>query len=182
MKNIELFEQMRHEAIALDKLLSNQIKASRQMETVCYKKWKAKDDESMRKQFHEQCRKTITLERRKERNEPFIKEKWYMSEYLYSDRYAYEVVEVYSWDKMAVRRLKATEVQEARNARIESFIPGGFVGTFDNSLQEWNFESDEMNPILIVRRHKDGAFYRSNTRTCRFIPQVEPYEYYDFNF
>ena len=183
MKNVKLFEKMRQEAIAFDKLLSRQIKASRRMETVSYKAWRKEEDNvTLRKKFHEWCENTRVLERRKERNEPFAKEKWYMSEYLYSDRHAYEVVEVYSWRKMAVRQMKVTEVPEAQAKRMESFIPGGFCGHFDNSLQEWTYESDESNPILIVRRHSDGMFYRPNTRTCPFIPQTEPYEYYDFNF
>ena len=183
MKNTKLFEKMRQEAIAFDKLLSQQIKSSRRMETISYKAWRKEEDNvTLRKKFHEWCEKTRQLEKRKERNEPFAKEKWYMSEYLFSDRHAYEVVEVYSWRKMAVRQLKATEVPEAKEKRMTSFIPGGFVGHFDNSLQEWTYESDESNPILIVRQHSDGWFYRPNTRTCPFIPQTEPYEYYDFNF
>lgn len=183
MKNTKLFDKMRQEAIEYDKLLTRQIKHSRRMEIISYKAWRMKEeDKSLSKKFYEWCKNTQVLEMRKGRNEPFTKEKWYMSEYLYSDRQAYEVVEVYSWHKMAVRQLKAIEVPEAQARRKASFIPGGFVGHFDNSLQEWTFESDETNPILIVRRHNDGWFYRPNTRTCPFIPHTEPYEFYDFNY
>ena len=77
---------------------------------------------------------------------------------------------------------EATETPEAREARMASFVPGGFVGHFDNSLQEWTFESDESNPIYTVRRHKNGKFYRPGTRTCPFIMHDGPYEHYDFNY
>lgn len=183
MKNVKLFEQMRQSAIEFDTLLQKQKADSEKLETITYKAWQADpSDKAKREAFHRQCDKTRQLEDRILNNKPYIGERWYMTECLHSDAHAYEVVEVYSWNKMDVRRLKATEKPEAREARLASFIPGGFVGTFDNSLQEWTFESDESNPILTVRQHKNGNFYRPGTRTCPFVMRDTPYEHYDFNF
>ena len=183
MKNVKLFEQIRQEAIEFNALLIRQKADSERLETIFYKAWRA-DESNQQKhdQFHEQCAKTRQIEDRILNNKPFMGERWYMTEYLYSDAHAYEVLEVYSRDRMDVRRLKATETPEAREARMASFVPGGFVGHFDNSLQEWTFESDESNPIITVRRHKNGKFYRPGTRTCPFIMHDGPYEHYDFNF
>ena len=188
MKNIELFNKMRKRA----NLDIEHFKKQKEIAEACadkyYKMWcsTAKEveerDERYLNTFHEYSRQAENYQKLIEKREPFTKDKWYMSEFLYSDVHAYEVVEVYTESKMAVRRMKATEVPEAREARMESFVPGGFCGTFDNSLQEWTYESDESNPIEIVRRHKDGYFYRPRTRTCAFVPQCEPYEHFDFNF
>lgn len=183
MKNIKIFETIRQQAIELDALLIRQKADSERLETMFYKAWKADpSDKSKEVAFHLQCDKTRQLEDRILNNKPYMGERLYMTECLHSDAHAYEVLEVYSRDRMDVRRLKATEKPEAREARLASFIPGGFVGNFDNSLQEWTFESDESNPILTVRRHKNGNFYRPGTRTCPFVMRDAPYEHYDFNF
>lgn len=183
MKNTKIFETIRQEAIEFDALLKRQLEDSRKLETITYKAWRADEaNETKRKAFHEQCRQSEQIQKRIEKNSPFAKEKWYMTEYLYSDAHAYEVVEVYGKNRMDVRQLKATEKPEAKEERMASFIPGGFVGTFDNSLQEWDFESDERNPIITVRLHKDGCYYRAGTRTCPFRMEDGPYEHYDFNF
>ncbi len=183
MKNTKIFESIRKNAIEFDALLKRQLAYSEKLETIAYKSWRADEgNKEKRMAFHEQCQKSDQLRKRIENNQPFTAERWYMTEYLYSDAHAYEVVEVYNENKMDVRQLKATEKQEAREARMASFVPGGFVGTFDNSLQEWDFESDESNPIITVRRHKDGWFYRPNTRTCPFVMHDSPHEHYDFNF
>lgn len=183
MKNTKIFESIRQQAIELDALLHRQLEDSSKLELIA---WKARREdegnEEKRKAFREQCLKSEQIKRSIENNKPFMAEKWYMTEYLHSDAHAYEVVEVYSRGKMDVRQLKATEKPEAREARMASFIPGGFVGTFDNSLQEWDFESDESNPIITVRLHKDGCYYRAGTRTCPFRMEDGPYEHYDFNF
>lgn len=174
---------MRQEAMDFDAHLKRQKAHSEKMETVSYKAWRADaDNKEKQTEFHAWCDKTREIQKRIEANEPYVAEKWYMTEYLHSDAHAYEVVEVYGWNRMDVRKLKATEKPEAREARLASFVPGGFCGHFDNELQEWSFESDESNPVLSVRRHSDGRFYRPNTRTCPFVPHSEPYERYDFNF
>ena len=183
MKNIELFNQMRKSAQELDTLLRRQKADSENMETIAYEAWSIdRQNDEKRKVFHKYCNATKEIERQIARNEPFTSEKWYMTEFLYSDAHAYEVVEVYSFNRMDVRRLKATITDKSKKELHDSFIPGGFLGHFDNELQEWTFETDENNPILTVRRHKDGLYYIARSRTCPFIPQSEPYERFDFNF
>jgi hypothetical protein len=65
-------------------------------------------------------------------------------------------------------------------AIMDSFIPGGFIGNVDNSLQDWTFEVDETNPIIEIRKHKDGHWYAKGKRY--FSIEYQPYEHYDFNF
>lgn len=182
MKNVKIFDEIRLRA-SLD---YDHYKAMRdhaeEMADRAYRMSESLKKELYTKEFHSWCEKKREYQKLMEREEPFMQEKWYMTNYLHSDAHAYEVVEVYSRDKMDVRRLKATEKPEAREARLASFVPGGFCGTFDNSLQDWTYESDEKQPIQTVRRHKDGKYYLPNTRTSPFVPQTEPYEWYDFNF
>lgn len=106
-------------------------------------------------------------------------EKKYATEWLYSDAHAYEIIEEKSDTTLVVRRLKATIKPEAKKALHESFVPGGFCGHFENSLQEWDFESDENGFTLIIRRSKKGNWL-SNGR--RFTIEAEPVEVFDYNF
>ena len=108
-------------------------------------------------------------------------DKKYASEHLWSDVHAYEILEEKTPTTLLVRRLKATRTQESREQMADSFVAGGFVGHFDNYLQEWTFESDESNPVIAIRRHKDGLFYAPHSSCC-FSIHEKPYEFYDFNF
>lgn len=107
--------------------------------------------------------------------------KWF-TQFLWSDAHCYEIVEQRTPDLYCVRQMDATITPEADKALKESFIPGGFCGHFDNSLQEWTFKSNEKNPVIAIRRHKNGKFYASNTRTCPFVMLNHQYEHYDYNF
>lgn len=109
-----------------------------------------------------------------------MQEKKYATEHLWSDAHAYEIIEEKTATKMLVRQLKATIKPEARKALHESFIPGGFCGHFDNDLQEWDFEVNENNPIIEIRKHKNGRWYASGKR--HFTIEAQPREYYDYNF
>lgn len=117
-----------------------------------------------------------------ELNEPLLGEKIYMSRYLYSDVDAYEVIKILTPNKFVVRELKATLTEKADKALGDSFVPGGFVGHFNNACQEWNFESDENGITKVVRRHKDGCYYEAGSKTIPFVPRATPYKFYDYNF
>ncbi|MBO4549689.1 MAG: hypothetical protein J5733_03070 [Bacteroidaceae bacterium] len=183
MKNIKLFQEIQERSKVKLNILRKTLEQNKKDEDDAYKVLRDdKENEQNREAFHEKCSLRRKLEREIEMVMPFCCDRWYMTEHLYSDARAYEVVEVYTPDKMDVRKLKATITPEAQKKLHESFIPGGFCGHFDNSLQEWTFESDDKNPIITVRRHKDGKFYRANSRTCPFYPTEEPYEWYDYNF
>lgn len=183
MKNTKIFETIRQQAIEFNALLIRQKAYSERLETIFYKAWRA-DESNQQKhdQFHEQCAKTRQIEDRIENNQPFTAERWYMTEYLYSDAHAYEVIEVYSFRKMDVRRLDAKLTTNAKKKLQDSFIPGGFIGHTDNDLQEWTFESNVDNPIITVRLHKDGRYYRPSSRSVYFMIHDSPYEIHDFNF
>ena len=110
-----------------------------------------------------------------------IDKKWF-TQFLWSDAHCFEIVEQRTPDLYMVRQMKATPTAEADKQLKESFIPGGFCGHFDNSLQDWVFESDYKNPVIAIRRHKNGKFYEANTRTCPFVMLDHQYEHYDYNF
>lgn len=106
----------------------------------------------------------------------------FFSEYLWSDVNAYEVVRQCTPDKYVVRELDAELTEEADKALKDSFEVGGFCGHFNNDCQEWTFKSNPKNPEIEIRRHKNGKWYRANTRTCPFILKDHPYKFYDYNF
>ncbi len=121
------------------------------------------------------------LERKICRTKVELLDQVYVSKYLYSDVEAYEVVNMKTPDLWEVRELDCELTEEASRKLKESFVPGGFFGHFDNSLQEWRFTSNKDNPVITIRRHKDGNFYMPNN-SCKFVPKASPYKRYDYNF
>lgn len=113
-------------------------------------------------------------------HEIMLQEKKYATEWLWTDAHAYEIIEEKSEKAIIVRRMKATIKKEAQKALHDSFVPGGFCGHFDNSLQEWDYESDESNSLETIRKHKDGKWYGCGGR--RFTIEAQPCEIYDYNF
>lgn len=109
-----------------------------------------------------------------------LQEKKYATLHLWSDAHAYEIIEEKNDKVILVRQLKATIKKDAQKALHDSFVPGGFCGHFDNDLQEWDFASDESNPIETIRKHKDGRWY--GLGKARFTIEAEPYERFDYNF
>lgn len=107
-------------------------------------------------------------------------DKKYMAQCLHSDVNPYEVIEERTEKLWIVRRMKAEETQESKKKRQSSFVPGGFLGHFDNSLQEWNIEPDPNGEVVAIRLHIDGRWYDSYG--LRYVPKMEPYKFYDFNF
>lgn len=132
-------------------------------------KWKAAT-------CYDECQR---LTARKEFLETELIEKKYANEILYSDVKPYEVLEERTENLYLIREMKCTEKEESKQARFQSFVPGGFCGTFDNNLQEWEIVPDESAPVLKIRRHKDGIFYLNGRR---FSISEEPIRFYDFNF
>lgn len=120
------------------------------------------------------------LEKTMEFHRIMLQDKKYATMWLWSDAHAYEIIEEKSGTMLTVRRLKATLKKDAEKALRDSFEVGGFCGHFENSCQEWDFETDESNPIETIRKHKDGRWYGCGG--MRFTIKAEPYERYDFNF
>lgn len=104
----------------------------------------------------------------------------YANRILFSDVDPYEVVKYISENKAVIRGMEATEKKEAKKERMDSFVPGGFIGHYENDLQEWDIISDETRPEMTVRKHKDGYWYTSGG--TRFLFADEPRKHYDFNF
>lgn len=106
-------------------------------------------------------------------------DKKYASMHLHTDAHAYEIVAEKSDKVMMVRQLVATPTNESMKKMRETFVPGGFFGHTDNSLQEWTFASKEDNPVIAIRKHKDGRWYANG---FLFTIESEPREFYDYNF
>lgn len=108
-------------------------------------------------------------------------EKKYANNIMYTDVNPYEVIEEIDAKTYMIREMKANITEEASKKLKQSFVPGGFVGHFDNSLQEWDITSDETAPIIKIRKHKDGFFYTPKNGR-RFRIDDHPVKRYDFNF
>lgn len=89
----------------------------------------------------------------------------YLTEWMYSDRHAYEFIGWETQNRILVRQLKAKRIDN--NGMSES--------------QEYEFTQDESRPILTLRRHKNGCWYTAGGCTP-FTFTARPYEYYDFSF
>ena len=147
-----------------------------------FRDWRSLGTTESRRIYLDYCEQEDKYRRQISELSKYLQEQMYISLFLYSDVKAYEVVEVLTIDHLLVRQLSATIKPEAKEALQKSFVPGGFCGHFDNSQQEWSFESNENNPVVHVRRHKDGRFYEAHARTCPYILQDKPYEFRDYNF
>lgn len=135
--------------------------------------------------FMNECSRQTKIgkELKSERNllKIMTQDKFYACEVLYSDVHAYEVVEEKSEKVLIVRRLDVKRTEESIKKMQESFVPCGFVGRFDNDLQEWIYTSNENNRLTEIRLHKDGRYYEAGS-SIPFVLKSVPYEHYDFNF
>lgn len=105
----------------------------------------------------------------------------YANQHFYTDVEPWEVVRIITDRKVVVRKMKATLKEEAKKELQESFVPGGFVGHFDNDAQEWEYTSDENEFEVEIRRHKWGDWHIAGDST-RFYLAEAPRKYYDYNF
>lgn len=98
----------------------------------------------------------------------------YMSEHLWTDVVAYEVVDHPSPQTIVVRRL--TQKHDLSDC---TFIPGGFAAHCPNpSAQKWTFASNPDAPTQRLRWSKKFGCFGGR----RWSHQQEPYAYYDPNF
>ena len=75
---------------------------------------------------------------------PFVGQ--HVTEFHYTDRDAWEVIEVIS-----PRRIKIRELDAECTRKPEDFHPGGFCGHFaDNHAQEWKLTSNESNKVKML--------------------------------
>ncbi len=98
--------------------------------------------------------------------------KKYISERLYTDVRAYEVIRQVSPNVVEIRELR-TEIIESP----KEFYAGGFAGHYaDNHNQKYEYFSNEANEIRRLNLAKNGW------GKGRFTMRDTPYKFYDFNF
>jgi len=97
----------------------------------------------------------------------------------YSDIDPYEIIRRISEKTIEVREMDAVLDENCKKAMRDSFVPGGFLGHTDNSLQEWIITSNPNNKIYRARLHKDGCYY-SDYGKHRL--SENPIKHYDYNF
>ena len=107
-------------------------------------------------------------------------EKKYANRIMYTDIIPYEVVEERTPNKYIIRLMDYKQTEDSKIRLRESFVSGGFVGHFDNEVQEWNMTSNNENGKFSIRRHKDGYFY--DIYGGRYSISHKPKRFYDFNF
>lgn len=101
--------------------------------------------------------------------------KKYANRVLHSDVQPFEVIREVSGKCLEVRQMTATMVQAAK-----LLAAGGFMGNFDNSVQEWKCESQPNYPIERIRQRKDGSWKSSDGSL--FILADQPRNFRDWNF
>ena len=105
-------------------------------------------------------------------------QKMYFNRCLFSDINPYEVVKKIS-DKCYLVRSMSIKLMNKEELN-KSFVPGGFLGHIDNSLQTWGITSNQDGHQFKVRLHKNGEWKDSDGMT--YTLSDKPIKYYDFNF
>lgn len=96
----------------------------------------------------------------------------YISEYLYTDVEAYEVVKVCTPNKVIIRKLDTKQTVFPKE-----FYPGGFSGHYaDNYNQDYEYISNEANAVAPLFKGKKGW------GNGRFRMSDTPYKFHDYNF
>ena len=108
-------------------------------------------------------------------------EKKYMNKYLFTDVCPYEVTYEITHKMFMIRPMKCTIKKEALEKMRETFVLGGFLGHTDNSLQEWDIESDQNASEICVHLKKDGYWYETGS-SIKFKLSDKPMKVYDYNF
>lgn len=104
----------------------------------------------------------------------------YANHIAYSDINPFEVIDDSLSNLYVIREMKSVETKESVEKRKASFVPCGFIGRFDNRLQEWNITPDENGSIVVIRKHKDGRWYDTSNNVYAICER--PIKFYDFNF
>lgn len=103
--------------------------------------------------------------------------KMYANRFGYTDVRPYEVVRKISEKTYEIREMEAV-LDKTWKPEV---ILGGFVGhAVNNREQRWEITSNESNPVIRIRLHKDG-YFRDNGGN-RYLIQEEPRKFYDYNF
>ena len=94
----------------------------------------------------------------------------------YSDVLPFEVVKVISDKTLEIREMDA---QLAEGEKPE-FVVGGFAAHCTNQRSlKYDIVSNANNPVIRVRKRKDGCFYKGGSK---FKLSDVPVKFYDYNF
>ncbi|MCE5204733.1 MAG: hypothetical protein LLF80_01315 [Porphyromonadaceae bacterium] len=104
----------------------------------------------------------------------------YANQMLYTDIHPFEVIRQRTDNTIEVREMDAEITEESKKDLAASFRPGGFLGHTNNSLQKWSYSSNAENPIITIRKHKDGRWYAKDG--SRYVLRNAPEKFYDYNF
>lgn len=88
----------------------------------------------------------------------------YANHHVGTDAYPFEIIEWKSESCITVRRMNTSDYY-------------GTMGEYCNT-----YESDERNPVIMLRLHKNGGFYEKGSTCCPYILDEEPYFYRDPSF
>lgn len=95
----------------------------------------------------------------------------------YTDIRPYEIVKVVSDKCLEIREM---DCEKDPSFKID-FIPGGFCGhVVNNNQQKWIITSNPENSTKRIRRHKNGNW--KDAHGNRFVLDVKPKKFYDYNF
>lgn len=125
--------------------------------------------------------KIISLELEAEQCRIRSLDKFYCNRHLHSDIQPYEVIEVLSDTRLRLRSMNYVQTNDSVERLRKTFEPGGFLGHFDNSVQEWICTPDENGTVVEVRRRKDRCFYETNG-SIPYVLSDKPRMFRDFNF
>lgn len=113
---------------------------------------------------------------------PFVGQ--HVTEFHYTDRDAWEVIEVIS-----PRRIKIRELNAELTKKPKDFHPGGFCGHYaDNHEQEYKFSSKEDNPTKVLSWRSKARRWCEvghQTRYSKFGLHrrgEQAIKFYDYNF
>lgn len=94
----------------------------------------------------------------------------------YSDTTPFEVVKVISDKTLEVRKMNA----KLAEGQKPEFVVGGFCAHCTNQSElKYDISSNESNPVIRIRKHKNGYFYNGGDK---FKLDDEPEYFYDYNF
>lgn len=113
---------------------------------------------------------------------PFVGQ--HVTEFHYTDRDAWEVIEIIS-----PRRIKIRELDAELTRKPKDFHPGGFSGHYaDNHAQEYKLTSNQDNPVKILSwrsKAKRWCEVGKQTLYSRFglhRKGEQAQKFYDYNF
>lgn len=96
--------------------------------------------------------------------------------HMYSDVRPYEVIRQISDKTMEVREMAAIIDPNFK----PEIAPGGFAGHCVNQAdQTYFYKSDDSQPVIRIRKRKDGKWY---SKMGRHIIANAPRYFYDYNF